>query len=414
MMRILYSIGIFIFQLMLKVHSWFDPKSQSLIQGQKITKRLIQQKEILPCDLWIHCASMGEYMEVQWLIHQLLSLNMDLKITLSFFSPSGYQNIHNPNIQQKIYLPEDQTAIMSKLISQLNPQLMLIVRSELWYNMLQALWLQKIPTILVSANMSSKNLAFTWPSSWFKKHLLNIDHIYTASRKSYEKLRNLGFQHVSVGGNLRLQSIIHEPQNNLETIAQFKEKKKLFIFASIGESDLVLLSYIPALRDLGYRVLIAPHELDKTFIGKIEEKCLGKICRYTEWFSKIENDQDILLLNTIGDLRQAYAYADLAYVGGGFAKGIHNIMEGILADCRICIGPNYEKFEEAIWFARHGSLPIAQSPKDFLNCIQQMEESAFGYKFEKNKEQYIQENAEFAAEVLNHINQTLDSGKRKI
>jgi 3-deoxy-D-manno-octulosonic-acid transferase len=163
-------------------------------------------------------------------------------------------------------------------------------------------------------------------------------------------LADIGFTNVKVTGDTRfdrVQAITSQSQKN-EEVKLFIGDKKCIVIGSSWEQDEDLLSKYINESLLGVKYIIAPHEINSSHLERIEKQITKRCIRYSNWINKQSDDYDVLVIDNIGMLSSLYQYGAVAYIGGGFGKGIHNILEAAVWGCPVLFGPNYHKFQEAI------------------------------------------------------------------
>ena len=341
-MLYIYNIIIKIYGFSIKIHSLYNQKSKQWIDGRKdifsrLEKKITNDKNII----WFHCASHGEYEQVNNLISQYKNNFPKDKILLTFFSPSGFINVkQNKNIDWKFYLPLDTKRNAKKFIQLVMPEKVFFVKSELWYNYMNQLSLYKIPLYHVSS-VFEKN-KFATRSSFSAEMLSKSKHFFVQDKNSSDVLNNINIKNTSIIGDTRFDSILENIKNKKEDkkILDFCLNKTTIIFASVWpEDEHIYKRFIK--ENSQYRFIIAPHELN--YCKKISK--LLDIELYSQFDKKTE--KNILLINKIGILKDTYKYCSLAYIGGGFRKGIHNIIE-VSANLKpVIFGPNHSQFIEA-------------------------------------------------------------------
>ena len=169
------------------------------------------------------------------------------------------------------------------------------------------------------------------------------------NNSSAQLLRGIGIENTLVAGDTRFDRVaaIARDAKPIPIIERFKGQNRLFVAGSTWEQDEKLL--IKLVNDNpDIRFVIAPHEMDESRIDRLLTVVKGGAIRYS---SATENSDlssvQVLILDTIGILSSAYGYAQWAYIGGGFGRGIHNTLEAATFGLPLAFGPNYHKFQEA-------------------------------------------------------------------
>lgn len=350
-MRLLYNLLIQIATFFIRVIALFNTKLDLFVSGRKnvfdVLKNNISDKDSV---IWIHAASLGEFEQGRPLIEEIKKKYIHHKIVLTFFSPSGYEIRKDYELADVVcYLPMDTILNAKKFIKQLNPKIAVFIKYEFWPNYLTELKANNIPTFLVSGIFNKDQVFFKPQGFWIKKKLETITHFFVQDQNSSELLKTIGFTNVSVAGDTRFDRVqkLLESNTALSFVDKFKNDKYLLVAGSTWEEDEVnLVSYINIAHDKE-RFIIAPHNIDKQGIERLKNSISKKVILYSEMLEKNMADYEVLIVDTIGILSKIYAYADVAYIGGGYTKsGVHNTLEAATYGLPIVIGPNFKKFKE--------------------------------------------------------------------
>ena len=367
MIRI-YNIIIYFVLLVIKTHALFNNKSREWVKGRKnifkkLEEQLINESQIA----WFHCASLGEYEKVKELIHQYKINYSDYKILLTFFSPSGYKNFKsNNNIDYLFYLPIDTKKNTQKFIKTVNPKIAFFVKSEFWFNYLNELSIQKIPTFHISSVFREND--FILNKSFSSDILKKSTHFFLQDLESEKTLKNKKILNCSVVGDTRFDAI--HSNNKLKIsfadIAEFCNKKPTIIFASVWPHDEhIFIDFIQ--KNPNYNYLVAPHEIN--YSKKIASQLSGQL--YSNYNKKLNNN--VLIIDSIGILKNLYKYCSVAYIGGGFGYGIHNILEASYHNIPVIFGPQHNKFNEAKSLIKINGAKTIKNYKDFVKSINEIE-----------------------------------------
>jgi 3-deoxy-D-manno-octulosonic-acid transferase len=239
-----------------------------------------------------------------------------------------------------------------KLIKSLHPEILILVKYEYWYNLINRLQKKNIPVIVISAVIKENSLFFRGFGYWFRKIISSINHFFVQNADSENLLNSIQIHQVTISGDTRFDRVkeIKESHPQLDFVERFKGNSKLVVAGSTWKDDEeILLKFINEKLPEDWKIIIAPHNIDSKQIKSFANQLNKKVVLYTESKeNEIENAQ-ILMLDTIGILTKVYAYSDISYVGGGFTKtGVHNTLEPAVFGVPIIFGPNYENYFEAI------------------------------------------------------------------
>ena len=353
----LYNLGIYAFQIGLKIASLFNPKAKLWIDGRKCWKEQLKRNvETLQLEqaVWFHCASLGEFEQGRPVLEQIKQDHPNQKIVLTFFSPSGYEiQKHYPLADLVMYLPVDTLSNAHYFLDTLKPKFSVFVKYEFWLNYLFALEKKRIPTFLISTVIKKHQPFFKWYGGNFRKALATYKIIYTQDAESLLLLESLGIKTGQLAGDTRFDRVLQigSAPKQLKEIEQFAKDSFVIIAGSSWQKDEALLieSYISLkAKYANVKLIIAPHEIDHANIERLKKTVLNYQIDF-HLYSDNESSYThaVLVINAIGFLSSVYQYGTVAFIGGGFDNGIHNILEPTVFGLPVLFGPNYKKFNEA-------------------------------------------------------------------
>lgn len=364
-MRILYSLSIYLYAFAIRVAALFNPKAKLFLLGRKnIFETLKSQFSNVKSDnlVWFHCASLGEFEQGRPLMEKMKVQHPEIKILLTFFSPSGYEIRKNYSGADYIfYLPMDTPANAKRFVEIVKPKKVFFVKYEFWFNYLSELKTNHIPTYLVSGIFRTDHHFFKSTGGWFRQQLSAFTHFFLQDEKSMELLNSIGYANTTLCGDTRFDRVFEVAKNakQLDVIEQFvKSKKVLIVGSSWLEDERIISTYftnpksrvtLNGVEGLNPQIIIAPHEIDEKHLASIEAEFRGTgLClRYSKANENNIKEAQVLIIDNIGMLSSLYQYGTIAFVGGGFGKGIHNILEAATFGLPVIFGPNYHKFAEA-------------------------------------------------------------------
>ncbi len=347
----------------------WNPKAKLWVAGRKIFPSTQKGSKKT---VWMHCASLGEFEQGRPLLEAIRKEYPQVKIVLTFFSPSGYEVMKNYNGANHIfYLPMDSAANADKMIDAITPDLVLWVKYEFWYYYLSAFKIRNIPVVMVSGIFRSSQPFFKWYGTMWREMLNCFSHVFVQNEISKELLASVGIkENVSIGGDTRFDRVIEiaERFEPLPLIEKFCGNSKVIVAGSTWEEDEEeLIHYVKANPDIKF--IIAPHEIHEGNIKDVQKEFTGSILYSTlasqHWPNTTDHrllttDQrpttnsqretrNVLIIDNIGMLSRLYHYAHITYIGGGFEdSGIHNVLEPAVYGKPVIYGPEYEKFAEAV------------------------------------------------------------------
>lgn len=348
----MYTIGIYLYMLAVKLAALFGhKKAERLIEGHReifssLEKGIKEGNDYV----WFHASSLGEFEQGRPLIEKFRATHPEYRVVLTFFSPSGYRSARNYQQADVVcYLPFDTPANVRRFLNIVNPKMVFFVKYEFWLNYLSALKKRNIPTYIVSSIFRKEQVFFRWWGGFYRKALHCFTHLFVQNESSKELLASIGVKNVTVVGDTRFDRVakIAEQAHLLPLVASFVEDgKKIFIAGSSwGPDEDVYISYFN--RTPGWKLIIASHEVNEERIKQIEEQVRGLCVRYTQATIEEVRSAKCLIIDCFGLLSSIYRYGTVAYVGGGFGVGIHNVLEAAVYGIPVFFGPNNYKFQEA-------------------------------------------------------------------
>jgi 3-deoxy-D-manno-octulosonic-acid transferase len=359
----LYNFSIYTYYILIKIAALFgNDKAKLWLNGRKdIFENVRAALKPAQKRIWVHASSLGEFEQGRPVIEKLKELRPDYKIVLTFFSPSGYEIRKDYKGADYIfYLPLDTRENAERFLDLVQPEKVIFIKYEFWYNYLTTLKLRSIPLYLVSANFRKDQHFFKWYGGWFRKLLHNFEHIFVQNERSANLLKGIDISNITIAGDTRFDRVysIATSSRELPEVKNFVDSSFCIIAGSTWEPDEDLL--IKYFNETSHQIkmIVAPHEIKDAAIDRIIQKLNKKAVRY----SQLQNagDADVLIIDNIGMLSSLYRYGRIAYIGGGFGKGIHNILEAATFGLPVLFGPNYQKFQEAVDLAKAGgAFPIS-------------------------------------------------------
>ncbi len=377
-MILLYQVGIRFFYLGVIISSLFNRKARLWLSGRKnVFKELVALNN---CQLiWFHCSSLGEFEQARPLIERLRntpSTRGGFRILITFFSPSGYEIRKNYEGADLVcYLPLDTKSNAKKFISLVNPSQVFFVKYDFWYNYLNELHERKIPTYLISANFREEQFKGFY-GKYLKRVLKFFNKIFVQNELSQNILSTNGISNVIVNGDLRFDRVFQTASSvkKNQIVEMFKGESKILIGGSTwGKDEEIIANCGLKIADLKF--IIAPHEINESHIQNIIS-LFPNYLRFSEIskepvstaLGKLQNAK-VLIIDNIGMLSSLYQYADIAYIGGGFGSGIHNILEAVAFGVPVIFGPNHHKFPEAKEIVEQGGGFSIANENNFMKAM---------------------------------------------
>ena len=373
----IYNLIIYLYLLGVAVYSRFNVKVRKMWRGERAAFRVLKQKVDPNAKyVWFHAASLGEFEQGRPLMERLRQDHPEYKILLTFFSPSGYEVRKNYQGADIIcYLPLDTPVNALRFLRLIRPVMAVFIKYEFWYNYLHILKHRNVPVYSVSSIFRKDQVFFKWYGRQYGRVLNCFTHFFVQNEQSRELLAKIGITDVTVVGDTRFDRVlqIKEAAKQLPIVEAFVKKEseddpKVFVAGSSWPPDEeIFIKYFNAHPE--WKLIIAPHVIGEDHLQQIEKLLQGrKVLRYSEAEKKKVSDYDVLIVDCFGLLSSIYHYGDVAYVGGGFGVGIHNLLEAAVWDVPVFFGPNNQKFQEAQGLKTSGGFEI-HDEKEFAQLM---------------------------------------------
>lgn len=355
----MYSLAIFLYMLAVIVVSPFHKKAGAIVRGHIDTFKILREKiDRNARYVWFHAASLGEFEQGRPLIERFRREHPEYKILLTFFSPSGYEVRKNYEGADVIcYLPFDTPGNVMSFFRLVRPEMAFFIKYEFWWNFLRACKHYNIPVYSISSIFRANKVFFKWYGKGYSAVLRLVDHFFVQDEESARLLSTLHItDNVTIVGDTRFDRVldIQAKSRELPLVETFgKDAKSIFVAGSSWPQDEELI--IPYFNNHPQmKLILAPHVIDEAHLKHIESKLKRPFVRYTEADEATVAHADCLIINCFGLLSSIYRYGNLAYVGGGFGAGIHNVPEAAVYGIPVLFGPNNKGFREAQDLLRMG------------------------------------------------------------
>lgn len=374
-MAVFYQIAIALYGALIRMAAPFNSKAKEWVGGRKDWKARYAGS-LAPDDklVWFHAASLGEFEQGRPVIEAFRKSNPGFRVLLTFFSPSGYlQQKDYAGADLVMYLPADSRSNARDFVACFKPDLAVFIKYEFWFNYLSELKKNNVPTVFISALFRNDQLFFRWYGAWFMKKIRAVDHFFVQDDASAALLKEHGIEQVSVSGDTRFDRVagILDKQKENKKIEAFCQGSTILLAGSTWPPDEALIAGLTGVHP-GLKIIIAPHEVKEERIRQLM-KTLGRpAARYSKDDPATWQEKDVLIVDTIGLLSSIYRYAHIAYIGGAFASGLHNIQEPAVNGIPVIFGPDYHKFREAIELVEGEGAFSVSSEKEFMQLMEEL------------------------------------------
>ncbi|MBP1630408.1 MAG: 3-deoxy-D-manno-octulosonic acid transferase [Bacteroidetes bacterium] len=410
-MRFLYTFFVDIYNILIFIVSPFNKKANLIVEGRKRTFDLLKENIFFTDKVaWFHCSSLGEFEQGRPLIEDFKKTFPDYKILLSFFSPSGYEFRKNyEGADVIVYLPTDNRGNAKKFVSLANPKFVFFIKYEFWFNYINEIHKYGAKLFQVSLILRSNQYFFSWYGKWFRRQLNKFDYFFVQNSLTKELLNSIYVQKCIISGDTRFDRVVQisAVSKDFNLINEFCGEEKIILAGSSWEKDEQILKEAFEITQSNYKVIIAPHEVNQSHINFIIDLFPSAI-KYSELdqipYSEISSNR-VLIIDCIGILSSIYKYSTIAYIGGGFGAGIHNILEAATFGKPICFGNKYHKFQEAVDLVNLGGAFVINNIEELSSMMDNLLLNDESYK--KSSDiclSYVNNNIGACKKILAEIN----------
>ena len=405
----IYQILVSLFSSLSPLFALVNSKLRKQLQGQRNSLKQLPNFTKKGKLVWIHVASLGEYEQALPIINTIKKRQTEAQIALSFFSPSGYEYAaKKAPVEFVFYLPWDTKSKANKMVQWLKPDIAIFVKYELWPNYLNELKNFGCPTYLVAARFYKEQWLFKYRLGKqllesFNQILCQDESSISVTHSFYPKLP------VNYCGDTRFDRVAQIALENksLYGIESFIAGRRCVVFGSSWKEEHELLSQsLREFDDSKVCFIVAPHKVDAITTQKTIETFSEPVNRYT--LSEFRSDRRVLILDTVGLLSTVYRYADLAFIGGGFKTGLHNVPEAAVYGIPVLIGPNYHQFPEVVQMIKAGGVIAINQSSDLDIYIQTLAKQARALQSQgEANRKFIEQNLGASDKVYQEISKFL-------
>lgn len=401
-MRFLYGIGVQGYGLAIRIASLFNKKARLWVKGRsdwRSSLPVLENRKVI----WFHCASLGEFDQGLPLMQRIRKEQPDAYLLVTFFSPSGMQHYHKRQhpADHVMYLPLDSRRNARDFVKHFQPEISFFVKYEFWSNYIFEAKKKGSRIFNVSGIFRENHRFFKSYGGFFRETLRQFDWFFVQNESSLELLKKIRIENVSVVGDARFDRVIENSKQRIPNpiIESFCANEETFIIGSSWPKDEALLK--AWITSFSGKVLIAPHSIDQTHLNELKQ-IFPTAEFYTNSAEKNVLPDRILILDTIGQLANAYAYGDFAYVGGGFSGSLHNILEPAVFGLPVIFGPKHSRFPEAQQFIDQGIGFSVQNSDELVAAVLHIQQSKAELKEKTRK--FVEANTGASDRIWAHVN----------
>lgn len=396
---------------------FFNKKIRRGIEGRKhLFRDLSLQIEKLHGTqrFWFHASSLGEFEQAKPIIAAIKKQYPHVDIIATFFSPSGFENSKNYKLANIIsYIPFDSLHQVNAFIDLVQPNAAIMVRYDIWPNMIYALQKRSIPTVIANATMKEKSLRMLPLLRQFHRSLYNcFSQILTVSQNDAHAFRQFGTTSPIIEsiGDTRfdqvMQRSIDARQKHLLPETMIRWHKIFVVGQSWGDDDDVIIPVVLKLQQVETSLLtiIVPHEPTVEHLEELETKLEGKISyiRFSEM--NAYNQEKVILIDSIGVLVALYQYAHVVYIGGSFRQGVHNVLEPAVFGVPVIYGPKHTNSQEAVELEHRGGGFVVEHDRDLYRILRTL---LGGESIRTNagaiSQSFVRDNCGATERILHHL-----------
>lgn len=358
----MYNIAIYLYLIGVAIASLFNEKVRKMWRGERQAIKILKEKVDPTAQyVWFHAASLGEFEQGRPLMEHLRQEHPEYKILLTFFSPSGCEVRKDYKGADIVcYLPLDTIRNSRRFLRAVRPVMAFFIKYEFWYNYFHILQHRGVPVYSVSCIFRPNQIFFRWYGKQYARVLHCVTKFFVQNEESQQLLQGIGIDRSEVVGDTRFDRVlqIRDAAKHLPIVEAFRYGSvggnaegtpiKTFVAGSSwGPDEDIFIRYFNERHD--WRLIIAPHVINEEHLQQILSKLQRKTVRYTQTTPEEAAQAECLIIDCFGLLSSIYNYGDVAYVGGGFGVGIHNVLEAAVWHMPVFFGPNNKHFQEAQW-----------------------------------------------------------------
>ena len=353
-----------------KIRNNYYTSYQQIYFLYKVFKIFRTKKKII----LFHAASAGEYEQIKPILKGVD--RTEYFIVQSFTSPSIYKIKHEKNLYDvKCYHPFDIFWLSYLFFKIIKPHKYIVTRHDIWPgHILMANYFQ-IPIYFINANIHKNSIWYKPSIRFFVRYFFNkINYFIVPSQYIANNLKNIvslnNQSNIHVIQDTRFNQIVNIKDNN-QFYDYIKDPDHVITFGSIDLLDEKFIFQLLPKIIIQKNIILVPHDVDSKTIQRLEKHLSKMSLQYNKFsVSGLDFSNKILLVDVLGVLAQLYTLGSYAYVGGGFRRGVHSVLEPAAYGCSIACGPNIEMLDEAKQLRNVGILHLIDNINDldlFIN-----------------------------------------------
>ena len=388
LLYIIYFLLAPLLWILILFSSLFQPKIRenyfSFYKRINIIKKSVHHANNKKKILLFHAASAGEYEQLKPLLRLI---NRNKYFIIQSFTSSTIYHKEKKSLLFDIscYHPFDLPWLSLYFFLSLKPQKYIITRHDIWPGHIVIASLLKISIYYINANIHKNSIWLKWyckPLSHYIFH--KFKRTIVPSKEIANNLYELDIlkDNIMICNDSRFDQVQYRKDKgeNKHILSNLASNNYTTIFGSIDlQDEKIIFESLKLLYPLGTtdlinkknRLIFAPHETDSNTINRLTKKLNDlsfKYCKYSE-YSLHHNNDDVVIIDSVGILADLYRYVNKAYIGGGFSRGVHSVIEPAIYNCSIGHGPNIEMLEEAKLLVNNHCSRIISNYHDMNNFL---------------------------------------------
>ena len=404
MTSVVYNVLMQLGEWAQSLSSLFNSKADDRRRHIRIQYKLIKKQPLYQDRILFHCASFGELEQVIPLIRKIKEATNSTSIIVSFFSPSGFHNAQEyDEIDAVIYLPVDTPKNMRQFVNEIRPKQVFLVKYEIWLNFLKELRKQQISVYLISGRFYQSQLFFKWYGSIFRNALAGINTICVQDQISLKLLQQFGISsHLT--GDTRADRVIERQKRinpELQDLSDWSSEDLVLVLGSIWPEDWRIFQPIINKILQEYKLIVAPHEIENNFINRMIKVLDVKTYKWSDHDRNVMLGSRVIMLDKMGLLADIYRYGSVAYIGGAFKQGLHNIFEPASHGLPVLFGPETTKFGEADDLIGAKAAFKVTDPTELIYALNQLKHEDFRKSAGEVARSYVQHTSGSTEKIFN-------------
>ena len=332
----------------------------------------------------VHAASVGEFNAANPLIKCLLKTYPDIPLTVTTLTPTGSERVSR-DLGDKVfhsYIPIDTPGAVRRFLKRLQPRLIIVMETEIWPNLYLQSQAQDIPLLMANARLSKRSVKrFQRMPGFVADVLQTVNWIGAQSKADAERLIHCGAkpQHVEMTGNIKFDLAVPASlEERAEALRlRWGRQRPVLVAGSTHEADenVILPAFVSLLSTLPDALLILVPRYPERFTRATQlARAAGLQTELRSQGEACSKQAQCFVIDSIGELMNYYACADLTFVGGSFGEqGGHNPLEPAALGKPVLLGPNMDNAREIASLLRHcNAARRVTSQQEFQHTAEQI------------------------------------------